>query len=55
MKVGQQVTYTVYGKSETATIQRVSRDGKVLFLDNGRWMHAESCTVIRPDPSAREA
>ena len=41
---GQKVSYTFYGKPETATIVRTS--GNIVWLDNGRWMHAESVTPI---------
>jgi hypothetical protein len=43
--VGQTVIYTFYGKQETARILRLG-DGGILFLDNGRWMHAISCTIV---------
>jgi hypothetical protein len=41
---GQKVSYTFYGKPETATIVRTA--GSIVWLDNGRWMHAESVTPI---------
>ncbi len=47
MRIGQKVAYTFYGRAETATIIRTSASGKILFLDNGRWMHAESCEVVQ--------
>lgn len=37
------VTYQQYGKTYTAKVIRKSRNGKILFMDNGHWMHAESC------------
>lgn len=44
MKPGTRVTYTVYGLREEAAVLRV-RHG-IVWLDNGRWMHLESCTVL---------
>ena len=41
---GQKVSFTFYGKPETATIERVANG--IVWLDNGRWMHAESVTPI---------
>jgi len=41
---GQKVSFTVYGNPETATIERVANG--IVWLDNGRWMHAESVTPI---------
>ena len=44
MKPGQKVTYTFYGRREEATITSVANG--IVWLDNGRWMHVESCTVL---------
>ena len=41
---GQKVSFTFYGKPEKATIERVANG--IVWLDNGRWMHAESVTPI---------
>ena len=41
---GQKVSFTFYGNPETATIERVANG--IVWLDNGRWMHAESVTPI---------
>jgi hypothetical protein len=43
---GQKVSFTFYGNPETATIERVANG--IVWLDNGRWMHAESVTPIAP-------
>lgn len=43
-RVGQKVTFTSYGKPCQSTVARISRDGKILFFPNGRWMHSISCT-----------
>lgn len=40
-----QVIYISYGVEKTATVSRISSDGKILFLDNGRWIHAESARL----------
>ena len=45
VKPGQLVEHEFYGKTETARISSLSRDGKIVFLDNGRWMHVESVRV----------
>lgn len=45
-KVGQSVEYVSYGAAKTAKIVRISDCGKILHLDNGRWMHAVSCKPI---------
>lgn len=42
-KIGQTVTYSHYGVSQSAKITRMSESGEVLFLDNGGWKHAISC------------
>jgi hypothetical protein len=42
--IGSRVTYTSYGTQKSARVIRVSADGKILFLDNGRWIHRESVT-----------
>lgn len=45
MKPGITVTYSSYGAIKTAKITRISSDGAILFLDNGKWIHRESATV----------
>jgi hypothetical protein len=45
-KVGQVVEYASYGAVKLAGIVRISNDGKILHLDNGRWMFAESCKLV---------
>lgn len=47
MKVGNKVSYTFYGVPEIAIIIRIGETGTILFLDNGRWMHATSVTVVK--------
>ena len=46
-KCGVVVSYTFYGRAEQAKVIRTSRSGDILFLDNGRWMHLESCTFVK--------
>ena len=46
---GQKVSFTFYGNPETATIERVANG--IVWLDNGRWMHAESVTPIAKIPA----
>ena len=41
---GQKVSFTFYGKPETATIERI--ENGIVWLDNGRWMHEQSVTPI---------
>jgi len=45
-RVGQTVQYLSYGELQTAIITRISASGEILFLDNGKWMHAISCARI---------
>lgn len=40
--IGQAVKYFSYGLEKQAKIIRVSADGKILFLDNNRWIHSHS-------------
>lgn len=40
--IGQTVKYLSYGTEKQAKIIRVGTDGKILFLDNKRWIHAHS-------------
>lgn len=44
-KVGQTVEYVSYGAVKTAKIVRIGGNEKILHLDNGRWVFAESCKV----------
>jgi hypothetical protein len=46
---GQRVSFTCYGKPETAMIERIANG--IVWLDNGRWVHAESVTPIPPIPA----
>ena len=41
---GQKVSFTFFGIPVTATIKRVANG--IVWLDNGRWMHAESVTPV---------
>ena len=50
---GQKVQYTFYGKPETATITRVANG--LVWLDNGRWMHAASVTPVAGRSKAARA
>lgn len=45
-EIGKTVKYTFYGKAETSKIARIGGNGALLFLENGRWMHTESCTLV---------
>lgn len=42
IKVGDKVTYISYGEEKTATVTRLSRDGSIIFLDNGRFVFHRS-------------
>ena len=50
---GQKVSFTFYGKPETATIERIANG--IVWLDNGRWMHEQSVTPIAEDRSESSA
>ena len=50
---GQKVSFTFYGKPETATIERIANG--IVWLDNGRWMHEQSVTPIAEDRSKSPA
>lgn len=41
---GQRVSFTFYGKPETARIERIANG--IVWLDNGRWMHEASVTPV---------
>ena len=45
MKPGTRVTYTFYGVRETATVVRTA--GSIVWLTNGRWMHATSLEELK--------
>ena len=44
-KAGQYVRYEIYGVPERAQVVRVGGNGAIVWLDNGRWMHAISCVA----------
>ena len=42
IKVGSKVTYSSYGVEMIGTVDRLSRDGSIVFLTTGKWLHLES-------------
>lgn len=50
IEIGDTVEYLNYGTIRQARVTGKSRDGKLLFLHNKRWLHAMSvCVVIKGD------
>jgi hypothetical protein len=46
--IGDVVSFQSYGDYRTATVEKVSRDGRILFYGRGRFLHLESVlTIIR--------
>jgi hypothetical protein len=46
-RVGQTVEYISYGITNIAKVVRIGNGGKILHLDNGRWMFIESCKPVQ--------
>ena len=42
MQIGQKISYLSYGIEKSAKIIRFSPDGKIVYLDNKRWIHRDS-------------
>lgn len=45
MKPGDRVTYEFWGRREEAVVVRVNNG--IVWLDNGRWMHLASLTLLK--------
>jgi hypothetical protein len=41
-KQGDKVTYSNYGATREGVVSHMSRDGKIVFLIGGKWLHAIS-------------
>lgn len=46
MKQGDKVTFSSYGQEKTGIVSHLSRDGKIVFLVGGRWLHRESVQTV---------
>ena len=46
MKVGDKVCFLHYSQRKFGTIARISRDGGIVWLTDGRWLHAESVMLM---------
>jgi hypothetical protein len=42
LKIGDEVIYTSYWKTKTGIVSHFSKDGKLVCLKGGRWVHRES-------------
>lgn len=42
---GNTIYYSSYGERKSAKVLRLSNDGKIVFLDNGRWLHITSVEI----------
>ena len=45
LDIGARVTFYHWGAYKTGWIARVSPCGGIVYLTDGRWMHAESVTL----------
>jgi hypothetical protein len=46
MQAGDTVTYMSYDQLKTGVISHLSRDGKVVFLVGGKWLHRVSVLAV---------
>ena len=45
MKIGDKVSFIHYSQRKFGTIARISKCGQIVYLTDGRWLHAESVMV----------
>lgn len=46
IQIGDQVTYHSYRGIRTGIVEKLSRDGEVVFLTNNRWLHRQSVLSV---------
>lgn len=46
MKPGTKVSFLHYGTRKFGTVARVSPCGSIVYLTDGRWLHAESIVEV---------
>ena len=47
IKKGDKVSYLFWGFEQTARMKGLGGNGKIVFLDNGKWMHSTSLKKIK--------